>query len=400
MNNVAKRTRDIADKHSAPFYLFDLDVFTERIKELEGLLSGTAKLCYAMKANPFLVDTAVSVLDRIEVCSFGEYEICRNHKIPASKLLISGVLKRREDLEEILNDTDAGCIFTVESWNQFKCLLEYAEKNKETEVNIIIRLTNKSQFGVDKEDLLKMILESKEYKNLKLRGIHYFSGTQKKNPDKDVKELEMLDELVKEVEASTGVKIEELEYGPGIPYEYFQDKEVRPLSVFAYAIAEKIREMDFKGTITIELGRALAASCGCYACKVLDLKTNNNVNYCLTEGGIHQLFFDGQIKGMYHPFIDVIHYGEHCENLEKKVWTVCGSLCTMNDVLTANMELGNLSVGDLLIFENTGAYSFAEGMALFLSHELPDIVGYSKEEGYVDFRKDIKSWPLNTLLRR
>ena len=42
--------------------------------------------------------------------------------------------------------------------------------------------------------------------------------------------------------------------------------------------------------------------------------------------------------------------------------------------LIKNIELNELSIGDTFIFKNTGAYSSTEGIALFLSRELPKVV--------------------------
>ena len=55
-------------------------------------------------------------------------------------------------------------------------------------------------------------------------------------------------------------------------------------------------------------------------------------------------------------------------------WTLCGSLCTTNDVLVRSISLTGLQPGDLLVFENAGAYSVTEGLGLFLSRDLPQIV--------------------------
>ena len=53
-------------------------------------------------------------------------------------------------------------------------------------------------------------------------------------------------------------------------------------------------------------------------------------------------------------------------------------------------------VGDYLIFENCGAYSVTESMALFLSRELPEIYTYSDEEGIKRLRKTFETYILNT----
>ncbi len=99
----------------------------------------------------------------------------------------------------------------------------------------------------------------------------------------------------------------------------------------------------------------------------------------LLTGGCHQLNYDGQIKGMYEPYVKVLPKEVSVKvaevsknkNAEEKTWKVCGSLCTLNDVLCNEITLKGLEKGAILVFERTGAYSAMEGMALFLSHELP-----------------------------
>lgn len=83
------------------------------------------------------------------------------------------------------------------------------------------------------------------------------------------------------------------------------------------------------------------------------------------------------------------------KNTEDKTWKVCGSLCTLNDVLCNEITLKGLEKGAILVFERTGAYSAMEGMALFLSHELPGVVLYSEEEGWIQARVQQETYELN-----
>ena len=77
-------------------------------------------------------------------------------------------------------------------------------------------------------------------------------------------------------------------------------------------------------------------------------------------------------------------------------WTICGSLCTTNDVLVKNYPLWDLKRGDRLIFGRTGAYSVTEGLSLFLSRDLPRVILYSESEGFRiardSFRTDRLNW--------
>ena len=94
----------------------------------------------------------------------------------------------------------------------------------------------------------------------------------------------------------------------------------------------------------------------------------------MTDGGIHQLHYDGQIRGMYFPRIQMI---PEAGDAQEQEWTVCGALCTVNDLLLCRARLAGAAIGKTLVFEQTGAYSATEGMALFLSRELPAVALYS-----------------------
>ena len=66
----------------------------------------------------------------------------------------------------------------------------------------------------------------------------------------------------------------------------------------------------------------------------------------------------------------------------------------MNDVLCRSFP-AELGLGDRVVFFKTGAYSVYEGMSLFLSHELPAVVLYGEEDGFIQARTQIQSYTLN-----
>ena len=195
-----------------------------------------------------------------------------------------------------------------------------------------------------------------------------------------------------------------LEYGSGTAVPYFRDKTAETFEEAGLkGLQDAVKGMQWKGHVTVELGRALAAMCGYYLTKVEDTKTSDGIHYCIVDGGCHQLNYDGQIKGMYEPYVKVlpkevsVKVAEVSENknIEEKTWKVCGSLCTLNDVLCNEITLKGLEKGTILVFERTGAYSAMEGMALFLSHELPGVVLYSEEEGWIQARVQQETYELN-----
>ena len=144
-----------------------------------------------------------------------------------------------------------------------------------------------------------------------------------------------------------------------------------------------MRKTDVFSHISIEMGRFIASECGYYITGVVDAKTTENVNYCIVDGGIHQLNYYGQLMGMKKP--KITYLPQRTENIGK--WTMCGSLCTINDVIVRDLEIGAPQTGDYMVFHNCGAYSVTEGMALFLSRELPQILFYSANKGFRCIRK-------------
>lgn len=409
---------NIAANCKAPMYIFDSDIITDTVEMFRRNLNTASKadinLCYAMKANPFLVSIMNELTDRIEVCSMGEFRICRNKEITPEKLLISGVMKDRQDIYEILDCYGERCLYTAESLMQYSYFKEWCKANKKA-VNVYLRLTSGNQFGMDKQTIRNIIMDqTNENYRPNISGIHYFSGTQKKSMKKIRDELTSLQEFICELEDTTGYHIDELEYGPGIPAAYFEGQD-NALEQHIKEVADVINEIQPDYKITLEMGRAFAAGCGYYMTEVKDIKHSDDKNYCIVNGGMHQLNYDGQIRGMYMPHIRHIRsasveYNEtdfeksdtnkldHNELMNTgsvKHWTICGELCTGNDVLVQKIAIDDLKAGDRFVFENTGAYSMTEGMALFLSHVLPAIAIYNKKDGIKIIRKEMETYKLN-----
>lgn len=379
-------------RFGTPLYIFDTDVFHGQIRRIREIFGDRAGICYAMKANPFLAGQAALEVDRIEVCSMGEFRICREMDIPPEKLIISGVLKKKEDLEMILDYCGGKSVYTAESWNQFRMLAEWCDAHRES-VRVFPRLTSGNQFGVDKKTLDKIFTVQALYPRLKIQGIHYFSGTQKKGAAKMCAELQMLEEYFARLEQEEGIFIEELEYGPGVAASYFLGQEDRMEQDFQ-DLAGALDIVNPRRKITLEMGRAFAATCGWYLTSVRDIKKTDGRQYCIVDGGMHQINYDGQIRGMYQPQIQVCAETPRDSQEQAGEWTICGALCTGNDVLVQKAQLGPLQLGDVLVFGRAGAYAMTEGMALFLSHDLPKVVFYSEEDGWtmVRNRKPTYEW--------
>ena len=398
-----------------PYYVFDTDEFAKRAAMIRAALDCNGgrriPLCFSIKANPFLLHRLPEGLDHVEVCSPGELEICIALGVKPESIIYSGVMKEKCDIERAAS-YGAG-ILTCESIRHATLISEvmsecipdgaYEAGSVEKKAQVILRLTSGNQFGMSFEDIEYIISHPDEFKGITVMGIHYYSGTQK-SLRKINKDLEKIKSALTMLKDKYGFEPKLVEYGPGLCVEYFeedwQEKEKQALD----EAAEVLREFAEEYPLGIEMGRFLAASCGKYYTQVKDLKSTGDANYAILDGGIHHLNYFGQRMAMQVPPIKV-YAGEVSENEEKTGveltelpdtdYTLCGSLCTVADVLVREVKLKKLELGDILEFGHCGAYSVTEAPALFLSRQLPAVYAYSKAYGYECLREHIPAAEIN-----
>ena len=172
---------------------------------------------------------------------------------------------------------------------------------------------------------------------------------------------------------------------------YFQSDELDEAELLA-GFSELLHDMTHHPKITLELGRSIAASCGTYYTHIVDLKRNQEQNYALVDGGMHHLVYFGQHMAMKQPFFHVCGK-EHLPATDQ--WNLCGSLCSMNDVMTKQSPLPDLALGDVLAFEKAGAYCMTEGISLFLSRDIPAVYLLLENGTAVQVRKAFDTATLN-----
>ncbi|OUP11135.1 alanine racemase [Collinsella sp. An2] len=432
---------DVAQRFGTPLYVFDERALAERTAFLRASLPQGVGLCYAMKANTFVLPQLSPLVDRVEVCSPGEYRICRTVGVPQGRLVISGVHKDEATVAAALADAAQPATVTIESEAQMRLVDQLAQRFG-LRVPVLLRLTSANQFGLDACKVRELAGRYLRATHIELRGVQYFSGTQKTSAKRIGREIEKLDRFLASLEQECGWRAPEFEYGPGLPVAYFEADAFDERSLLVQ-IGRHLQEMSFTGDIVLEVGRSLVASCGTYLTSVVDTKCNRGQRYAIVDGGTHQLVYFGQSMAMRQPSCRLLRPGtpgeagadrdhaacervagspaadarttcDHaagdpaadtpatCDGLasapdsERELWNVFGSLCTVNDVLAKQMPLCGLREQDVLAFSNAGAYCATEGIALFLSRDLPRVVVLDRAGEPHVVRDALRTDPLNT----
>ena len=148
----------LAQQVATPAYIFDIDLFRDRVEAVRRAFGEKVGLCFSIKANPFLLKYLPEEFDRIEVCSPGELSICERIGTDLGKIIFSGVNKTKRDVERAIDD--GVDVLTAESLLHLQLIHEAAAARGKT-VSVLLRLTAGSQFGMDRSEVLDIIANRK-----------------------------------------------------------------------------------------------------------------------------------------------------------------------------------------------------------------------------------------------
>ena len=185
------------EKIRTPAYVFDIDRLIRRIRKMKGFFGKNVSVCFAIKANPFVIGAIKDEVDCFEVCSPGEFRICERAAVPPEKIVLSGVYKNEDDIKRIIGICKDNAVYTVESPMQAELIDSVAKENGLT-LRVLLRLSAGNQFGMDEQTILR-IIGNRNKSSLDMIGIQYYSGTQKRE-EKIIGEVGYLNDFIKKTE--------------------------------------------------------------------------------------------------------------------------------------------------------------------------------------------------------
>ena len=348
-----------------PFYYYDAELLRQTLRAInteaekhEGFV-----VHYAVKAN------ANAKLLRIireaglgaDCVSGGEIEASIKAGFPSSKIVFAGVGKSDWEINLGL-DNDIFC-FNVESIPELEVINELAAaKGKvarvafrlnpnvgaHTHANITTGLAE-NKFGIDMRDMIKVIEEAAQMKNVKVVGLHFHIGSQILDMGDFQALCNRINELQLELERHR-IRVEHINVGGGLGIDYQHPNRV-PLPDFksyfdTYAKKLKLRPGQ---TLHFELGRAVVAQCGSLITRTLYIKEGSVKKFCIVDAG----FTDLIRPALYQAY----HKIENLTSDEpKETYDVVGPICESTDVFAKQIDLNRCHRGDLLAIRSAGAY--------------------------------------------
>lgn len=361
--------RQLAEEFSTPLYVYSQNRIQSNYKRLvEAYQSYYPKfqVYYAVKANnnPAIVRILADEGSGADASCIPEILIAKNAGIPSEKILYSGVYNSNKDLK-----------YAVE--NSIRLNLEdLSQLDRLTSVSIpdsicfrinpgiggsgaegLIFAGPDAKFGIIERDVEQAYAKAKKL-GVKRFGIHMMTGSNILSPDYFEEVVEKLLDIAGPISQKLGISFDFIDIGGslGVPYK-FEDEEI-DIDNVACRVVKKLREklnayQMGEPQLIHEPGRYLVCDAGILISKVTSIK-NGYKKFIGLDAGMQTLLRPA-LYGAYHHILYANDLNAECDQLVN----VVGQVCENSDIFAKDRMLSSkITVDDLLVFLNVGAYGF------------------------------------------
>jgi diaminopimelate decarboxylase len=372
---------------STPYFAYDRELLSERVRLLRTVLPERISLSYAVKANPMpaVVQHLAGLVDAFDVASGLELRTALDSPMPAASVSFAGPGKVDAELAQAVA---AGVTIELESENEADRVARTGERQG-VRPRVAVRVNpdfavkgsgmrlggGPQQFGIDAERV-RTLLPALVARGLDVVGFHVFAGSQNLNAEILCEAQRKTVDLVVSFAdvVPDGVRYVNLGGGFGIPY--FEKDQ--PLDIGAVGknlhelVAGPVADHLPDAKLVVELGRYVVGECGVYVTRVVDVKESRGRRYVVVDGGMHhQLAASGNFGQVIRRNYPMVVGNRVAQPPGAEPVTVVGCLCTPLDLLGDGVNLPEVTVGDLVVIFQAGAYGLTASPTAFLGHPAP-----------------------------
>jgi diaminopimelate decarboxylase len=364
-----------------PFYAYDRNALTQRVKHLRYNMPEALKIHYAMKANPMpaVVQHMATLVDGLDLASAGEMQVALDTIMPAEHVSFAGPGKRPLELQQAIA---AGVTLNVESSNELETIAGLCETlglNAKVALRINPAFELKAsgmkmgggakQFGID-EELIPAVLQRIKTLGLQFMGFHIYSGSQNLKAEAIIEAQHKSLHLAIQLAEHCPAPIRKLNIGGGFGIPYFPGDTPLAIEQVGAALAVEMQNVARhlpEAEVIIELGRYLVGEAGVYVTSIVDRKESRGQVFLVTDGGLnHHLAASGNFGQVIRKNYPVA-IGNKINGADLETVNIVGPLCTPLDILADKMQLPKAEIGDLVVVYQSGAYGYTASPSKFLS---------------------------------
>jgi diaminopimelate decarboxylase len=237
----------------------------------------------------------------------------------------------------------------------------------------------KSKFGIPIEQLDSILALIKTH-NIYIAGLHVHTGSEIKDVAVFMQVADIFFDLI-----PLFPELQFLDLGGGFKVPYHDNETGTDILLLATKVKEVIIKLkthygkDFQ--TWFEPGKYLVSECGSFITTVNVIKENTAATFVGVNSGFNHL-----IRPMFYEAFHRIRNISNPNGSIKK-YAVVGNICE-TDTFAWDRELNEVREGDLLVFDNAGAYGFEMG-SNYNSRYLPAQVMIKENEIHLIRKRDI-----------
>jgi diaminopimelate decarboxylase len=382
----------LTKKYESPLYVYDAEKIISQYKRLTDAFSTVKKLKinYAMKAlsNISILELFNSLDAGLDTVSVQEVQLGLAAGFQPEDIIFTpnGV-----SLEEIEQAKDLGVQINIDN---LSILEQFGQKYPETPVcirlnpHIMAGGNSKisvghidSKFGISIHQLphIHRIVKNTD---MIINGVHMHTGSDIYDIDAFLRATEILFNA-----AATFKDLEYIDFGSGFKVPYKKDDIQTDIEELGSKLAKRFNEFSEETgkdlTLMFEPGKYLVSDAGKFLTSVNVIKQTTSTVFASIDSGLNHL-----IRPM---FYDAYHHISNISNPngKKRFYTVVGYICE-TDTFGSNRRISEIKEGDVLCFNNAGAYSYSMASNYNSRYRPAEVLVYKGKDYLIRERETIE----------
>ena len=347
-----------ASEFGSPLYVYDANKIKHQYNRLVKSFKSVKnlQLNYAVKAlsNISILKYLIDLGSGIDAVSIQEVHLALKGGINPEKIIYTpnGV-----SMDEIKFASELGVKINIDN---LSVLEDFG--NSHPEIPICIRINPHimaggnsnisvghidSKFGISIHQIphLKRIVENTK---IRINGVHMHTGSDILDIDVFLRAAEILFET-----ANHFKDLDFIDFGSGFKVPYYPSDSETNIEELGKKLSKRFnlfcKSYGKNLTLIFEPGKFLVSEAGKFICKVNSIKQTTSTVFAQVDSG-------------FNHFLRPMMYGanHHIENISnpddiERYYSIVGYICE-TDTFASNRKISTISIGDLLCFNNAGAY--------------------------------------------
>ena len=347
-----------ASEFGSPVYVYDANKIKHQYNRLVKSFKSVKnlQLNYAVKAlsNISILKYLIDLGSGIDAVSIQEVHLALKGGINPEKIIYTpnGV-----SMDEIKFASELGVKINIDN---LSVLEDFG--NSHPEIPICIRINPHimaggnsnisvghidSKFGISIHQIphLKRIVENTK---IRINGVHMHTGSDILDIDVFLRAAEILFET-----ANHFKELDFIDFGSGFKVPYYPGDSETNIEELGKKLSKRFnlfcKSYGKNLTLIFEPGKFLVSEAGKFICKVNSIKQTTSTVFAQVDSG-------------FNHFLRPMMYGanHHIENISnpddtERYYSIVGYICE-TDTFASNRKISTISIGDLLCFNNAGAY--------------------------------------------